>query len=210
MLSQLVLDLDEVSAAPRPALLCSSQPVLSAVSERSLRARVVLCGQTLVHTTDVAIPVYDCRVDIQTRRLSRTFYILKRPYLDTFLLTLSPYYHLVIFTASIRKYADAVIDLIDPASLIEQRFFRSHCVRDERGQLVKDLSAVGKGRRRMVIVDNSPCAYSRNEENAVPISTWYDEQADCQLRELIPLLLALRNLEDVRTVLGRRKLVMNA
>ena len=166
------------------------------------------CVQTLVHTTDVPIPVFDCRVDIQSRRLSRTFYILKRPYLDTFLLTLAPYYHLIIFTASIRKYADAVIDLIDPQSLIEQRFFRSSCVRDDKGQLVKDLSAVGKGRKRMVIVDNSPCAYSRNEDNAIPISTWYDEQADTQLRELIPLLIALRNLEDVRTVLSRRRLLM--
>ena len=162
-----------------------------------------------MHTTDVPIPVFDCRVDIRTRRLSRTFFILKRPYLDTFLLTLSPYYHLVVFTASIRRYADAVIDLIDPSSLIERRFFRSSCVRDERGQLIKDLSAVGRGRKRMVIVDNSPCAYSRNEENAVPISTWYDEQSDTQLRELIPLLMALRNLEDVRSVLRRRTMLLN-
>ena len=163
-------------------------------------------AQTLVHTTDVAIPVYDCRVEIHTRRLSRTFFILKRPYLDTFLLTLSPYYHLIVFTASIRRYADAVIDLIDSASVIRQRFFRSHCLRDEAsGELVKDLRVVGRGRKRMVIVDNSPAAYSRNEDNAVPIDTWYDEQSDTQLRELIPLLIALRNVDDVRSVLSRRR-----
>ena len=182
---------------------------LCAVLTLGVSPAVSSFAQTLVHTTDVAIPVFDCMVDIQSRRLSRTFYILKRPFLDTFLLTLSPYYRLVIFTASIRKYADAVIDLIDPR--VPHRGSASSarsCVRDDRGQLVKDLSAVGKGRRRMVIVDNSPCAYSRNEDNAIPISTWFDEQGDTQLRELIPLLMALRNLEDVRSVLSRRRLMM--
>ena len=140
----------------------------------------------------------------------RTFYILKRPHLDTFLLTLAPYYHITVFTASIRRYADAVLDLVDTHNSVTQRLYRSHCVRDERGQLVKDLSAVGKGRKRVVLVDNSPFAYSRNEDNAIPISTWYDEQSDTELRSLIPLLLALRNVDDVRTVLGRRRMMLQS
>ena len=152
--------------------------------------------------------MYDCRVHIHTRRLSRVFYILKRPHLDTFLVTLAPYYHITIFTASIRRYADAVIDLIDTHQTVTQRLYRSQCTRDQHGQLVKDLSALGKGRKRVVIVDNSPAAYSRNEDNAIPISTWYDEQSDTELRSLIPLLLALRNVDDVRTVLGRRRMIM--
>lgn len=43
--------------------------------------------ETLVHTTDKAIPLYDHRVDIQTKKAHRVFYILKRPFLDLFLLT---------------------------------------------------------------------------------------------------------------------------
>jgi TFIIF-interacting CTD phosphatase-like protein len=47
-----------------------------------------------------------------------------------------------------------------------------------------------------------------NEENAIPIDTWYDDPTDTQLRDLIPFLLALRCLEDVRSVLGRRKVLV--
>ena len=206
-----MLDLDEVrldnQSDPTPSahsyLPCCT-PLTAVVNA------LMFSPQTLVHTTDIEIPVYDCRVNIHTRRLSRTFYILKRPHLDTFLLTLAPYYHITVFTASIRRYADAVIDLIDTHSSVTQRLYRSNCVRDDKGQLVKDLSAVGKSRKRVVIVDNSPFAYSRNEDNAIPISTWYDEQSDTELRSLIPLLLALRNVDDVRTVLGRRRLIMQS
>ena len=154
--------------------------------------------------------MYDCRVNIHTRRLSRTFYILKRPHLDTFLATLAPYYHICVFTASIRRYADAVLDLVDTRGCVQQRLYRSHCTRDDAGALVKDLAVLGRGRKRVVLVDNSPVAYSRNEDNAVPISTWYDEQGDTELRSLIPLLLALRNVDDVRTVLGRRRLIVQS
>jgi Dullard-like phosphatase family protein len=163
--------------------------------------------ETLVHTTDAIIPVYDCRVDIHTRSSSRCFYILKRPHLDAFLFALSPYYHIVIFTASIRRYADAVIDLIDPHQLIERRLFRPSCTRNE-AHFVKDLDNVSRDRRRLVLIDNSPMAYSMNEENAIPIDTWYDDPTDTQLRDLIPFLLALRCLDDVRSVLGRRKVLV--
>ena len=80
--------------------------------------------ETLVHTTDKAIPQYDCRVEIHTKKAHRVFYILKRPFLDVFLVTLSQYFEIVIFTASIRRYADAVIDLIDLHHVVDRRFFR--------------------------------------------------------------------------------------
>jgi TFIIF-interacting CTD phosphatase-like protein len=80
--------------------------------------------ETLVHTTDVATAVYDCRVEIVTRKGHRVFYILKRPYLDVFLATLAVDFEIVIFTASIQRYANAVIDLIDVHNVVDKRFFR--------------------------------------------------------------------------------------
>ena len=40
-------------------------------------------------------------------------YVFKRPGVDMFLERLARYYELVIFTASIDKYADPVIDILD-------------------------------------------------------------------------------------------------
>jgi RNA polymerase II subunit A small phosphatase-like protein len=45
--------------------------------------------ETLVHTTDKPLASYDCRVEIRTKKANRVFYILKRPFLDHFLVTVS-------------------------------------------------------------------------------------------------------------------------
>lgn len=117
---------------------------------------------------------------------------------------MSEYFEIVIFTASIRRYADAVIDLIDCQSAVSRRFFRQSCVQSG-GSFLKDLRVVsGSDLRRTLLLDNSPVAYSLQEENALPIATWYDDPTDTALRDLIPFLLSLRAMSDVRALLYRR------
>ena len=117
---------------------------------------------------------------------------------------LSEYFEIVIFTASIRRYADAVIDLIDLHGVVDRRFFRQSCIKSG-GSFLKDLRVVsGSDLRRTLLLDNSPVAYSMQEENALPIATWYDDASDTALRDLIPFLLSLRAMEDVRALLYRR------
>lgn len=65
----------------------------------------------------------------------------------------------------------------------------------------------GPDLRRTLLVDNSPVAYSLQEENALPIATWYDDPTDTALRDLIPFLLSLRAMDDVRALLYRRLLL---
>jgi Dullard-like phosphatase family protein len=124
---------------------------------------------------------------------------------------LSHYFELVIFTASIRRYADAVIDLIDLHHVIDRRFFRQSCLKGAGGSFLKDLRVVsGTDLRRTCLVDNSPVAYSLQEENALPIATWYDDQSDTALRDIIPFMLALRSMDDIRPLLFRRHLLQRA
>jgi len=165
--------------------------------------------ETLVHTTDRRVAQYDCRVEIHTKKAHRVFYILKRPFLDVFLVTMSQYFEIVIFTASIRRYADAVIDLIDLHHVVDRRFFRQSCIKSG-GSFLKDLHVVSSDLRKVLILDNSPIAYSLQEENAIPISTWYDDATDTCLRDLIPFLLAMRAMDDVRTLLYRRSVRQRA
>lgn len=55
----------------------------------------------------------------------------------------------------------------------------------------------------LIIVDNSPNAYHFHPENAVPILSWYDDPDDRCLFEMIPLLEALSQVDDVRSVIPR-------
>ena len=55
----------------------------------------------------------------------------------------------------------------------------------------------------VIIVDNSPNAYYFHNENAVPILSWYDDPDDRCLFEMIPLLEALSQVNDVRTVIPK-------
>lgn len=41
-------------------------------------------------------------------------------------------------------------------------------------------------------------------DNAVPIKPFYDDTSDEELRTCIPFLIALRSMQDVRTLLRRR------
>jgi TFIIF-interacting CTD phosphatase-like protein len=55
----------------------------------------------------------------------------------------------------------------------------------------------------LIIVDNSPNAYHFHPENAVPILSWYDDPDDRCLFEMIPLLEALAQVDDVRKVIPK-------
>jgi len=45
---------------------------------------------------------------------ANSIYVLKRPGVDMFLRRLAKLYELVIFTASLSKYADVIMDKLDP------------------------------------------------------------------------------------------------
>lgn len=51
-------------------------------------------------------------------------YIYKRPYLDEFLMKVAKFGTVCIFTASVQKYADPIIDIIDPKGIIKKRYYR--------------------------------------------------------------------------------------
>jgi len=56
-----------------------------------------------------------------------------------------------------------------------------------------------------IIIDNSPVSYELNPENAIPIDNWMGTNFNDEcLLDIIPLLESLRDLKDVRSILGRR------
>lgn len=68
------------------------------------------------------------------------------------------YYELVIYTASLSKYADPLVSMLDPNQLCSYRLFREHCTLVNNA-FVKDLTWLGRLMKNVIIVDNSPIAY---------------------------------------------------
>lgn len=163
--------------------------------------------ETLIHTTREPTTIFDLKVDVTIDQSCYTVYVRKRPFLDVFLATMSRYYELVIFTAGVRRYADAVVDAVDRRRVVKRRYFRNDCVvvtKDGRECIMKELSGICRNLSKAIMIDNTPDAYACNKENAIPISTWYSDQNDEALLNLMPFLISLQNVPDVRTVLSRR------
>ena len=132
-------------------------------------------------------------------------YIIKRPWVDHFLDQVGDMFEILVFTASLSKYADPVLDLLDKGRRIRWRLYREHCF-PHGGNFVKDLTCLGRDLARTLIVDNSPHAYSFQPENAIPIATFIDDPEDRGLLDLLPVLLKLEGCADVREGMRQMKL----
>ncbi|KAJ7228714.1 NLI interacting factor-like phosphatase [Mycena pura] len=181
----LVLDLDEtlIHSTSRPLSSSSSTGFLGLGRNKSAghMVEVVLGG----HST--------------------LYHVYKRPFVDFFLRTVSGWYTLVIFTASMQEYADPVIDWLDAGrGILEHRLFRDSCTQLPNGSYTKDLSVVDADLSRVCLIDNSPISYRVNEANGIPIEGWTHDPSDEALLDLLPFLDSLRFTSDVRRVLGLR------
>ncbi len=62
-------------------------------------------------------------------------YVKLRPGAIEFLHKVSEFYELMVFTASLSKYANPLLNMMDPSGIISTRYFREKCV-FSRGTLV--------------------------------------------------------------------------
>uniref|UniRef100_A0A6B2LKT3 FCP1 homology domain-containing protein n=1 Tax=Arcella intermedia TaxID=1963864 RepID=A0A6B2LKT3_9EUKA len=162
--------------------------------------------ETLVHSSTCR-GISNLRVSpVSVSGKEYIFYVICRPHLQQFLKEASKLYDIYIFTASVKAYADPLINLIDPDNLVKGRYFRESCIEHKNGIYIKDLSkkSLNFDLSKTIIIDNSPISYSNNEENALPISSFIDNQSDSALAELLPLLELLYGLDDVRSILSLR------
>lgn len=153
--------------------------------------------ETLVHSSfkPVPNPDYIIPVDIDGKLVD--VYVLKRPWLDHFMACAAETYEIVVFTASLAKYADPLLDLLDHSNVVRWRLFREACCPYE-GNYVKDLSFLGRDLAHTIIVDNSPHSYVFQPQNALPIGTFIDDMDDRELLDMLPILMHLEKVDDVR------------
>ena len=74
----------------------------------------------------------------------------------------------------------------------------------QRAGYAKDLSKINRDLRRVVLLDNSPTAYSMQKENAIPALPWYDDKNDDFLLKLTPFLRKVASSQgDIRPLLAK-------
>ena len=109
-------------------------------------------------------------------------------------------YEIVMFTASLSKYAEPLYGKLDRQGVTATLLYREHCT-FYNGIFVKDMARLGRPLSDVIIIDNSPSSYLFQPENALPCTSWYDDPSDRELNELVPILEKLAIVRDVRSFL---------
>ncbi|KAL8691478.1 MAG: hypothetical protein Q9218_003305 [Villophora microphyllina] len=158
--------------------------------------------ETLVHSSFKILHQADFTIPVEIEGQYHNVYVIKRPGVDQFMKRVGELYEVVVFTASVSKYGDPLLDQLDIHNVVHHRLFRESCY-NHQGNYVKDLSQVGRDLRETIIIDNSPTSYIFHPQHAVPISSWFSDAHDNELLDLIPVLedLAGPQVRDVSLVL---------
>ena len=59
-----------------------------------------------------------------------------RPYAEKFLVEMSEFYEIIVFTAALKDYANFILDIIDTKKSISEKLYREHTTMHE-GSYVK-------------------------------------------------------------------------
>ncbi|RAO74120.1 uncharacterized protein BHQ10_010132 [Talaromyces amestolkiae] len=169
---------------------------------RGRKCLVLDLDETLVHSSFKVLERADFTIPVEIEGQWHNIYVIKRPGVDQFMKRVGELYEVVVFTASVSKYGDPLLDQLDIHNVVHHRLFRDSCY-NHQGNYVKDLSQVGRDLRETIIIDNSPTSYIFHPQHAIPISSWFSDAHDNELLDLIPVLedLAGAQVQDVSLVL---------
>lgn len=156
--------------------------------------------ETLVHSSFKPTQNPDYIIPVDIDGTVHQVYVCKRPGAEEFLVEMAKHYEIVIYTASLSKYADPLLDRLDPEHVIRFRLFREHCVQYE-GNYVKDLSLLDRDITQTIIIDNSPMSYLFHPRNAIGCSNFIDDPSDRELDSIARFLTNIRAIDDVRSQL---------
>jgi len=193
---------EEDENAAEVGIITDNTPLLPPPSPElaGKKCLVLDLDETLLHSSFKPIPNPDFIIPVEIEEQVHKVYVLKRPGVDQFLQRLGPLFEIVVFTASLAKYADPVLDLLDSTKVVHHRLFREACT-NYKGNFVKDMSRLGRDLKHCLIIDNSPSSYLFHPENAIPCETWYDDEHDTELVDLIPVLENISKVDNVCTYL---------
>ena len=164
--------------------------------------------ETLTHCETEELNMIECHkiVSIKlTDTKEKKIGLNIRPGLEEFLSSLQDKFVIVLFTASLKQYADAIVNEIDP----ERKYFkyilcRHNCVsitfkKETKNETyyVKDLRVFDIPMEKIIIVDNSILSFVYQINNGIPILPFYSNENDNELHDLKMYLNFLSQVKDV-------------
>ena len=130
-------------------------------------------------------------------------YVLTRPYINEFLKEMSKLFIIYIFTASIKEYANPLLNEIDKNNIISRRLFRDSCTITKDGKYIKNLNNLNFNLKDVILLDNNPISYSYNKANGIPIKSWHNDKNDKELIKIGNFLTFISSVNDVRNYIQR-------
>ncbi|CAK72842.1 unnamed protein product (macronuclear) [Paramecium tetraurelia] len=155
--------------------------------------------ETLVHSQFKAEDGYDFLLNVFVQSQLFKVFVTVRPGVEAFIESLSEYFDVVLWTASLKEYADPVMDIIDPQKRIQTRLYRESCT-PIKGGLTKNLKKLGRSLKDVIIIDNSQMSFLFQPENGFLIKDFISDKEDKELDLLLPFLIWLSQQSDVRPV----------
>lgn len=175
--------------------------------KRKKRLAIFDLDETLIHCELKDIDSAQKKIKIKmSTSIEKTIGLNIRPNFERSILKIKEKYHVIMFTASLQKYADAVMDEIDPTgSLFEYRLYRNNCTQikvENQIYYIKDLRVLKNiSLDDIVIIDNSVLSFAFHLDNGIPILPYYRGDDEIEMNSLVKLLDNLADVPQIKTKL---------
>lgn len=158
--------------------------------DRTKKTLFLDLDETLIHSDTMGqFDKHDAVIKLILDENEIEFGLLIRPFCKEFLEFASKNFNVILFTAGHKIYAEAIINHLDPKKeYFHLRLYRDSCI-EFKNFFIKDLSILPTfGLKDLIIVDNCLFSFSRSLTNGILISTYYNEENDSELSNLMGYL----------------------
>lgn len=124
---------------PVPEIELEKQQWLLPPAKPPLKGRKCLIldlDETLVHSSFKILNQADFTIPVEIEGQYHNVYVIKRPGVDQFMKRVGELFEVVVFTASVSKYGDPLLDQLDIHHVVHHRLFRESCY-NHQGNYVK-------------------------------------------------------------------------
>jgi len=128
-----------------------------------------------------------------------------RPGVKQFLSFASKHFEVVLFTKSIKEYADKVIKLLDPdGQIFTHRFYRDDCITMSKSLRIKDLRILAnRSTDKIILIDDNIINMCNQLGNGYLIPSFFNDSSDKELSKLQEFL-SEGNLTNIKEALRSR------